>query len=120
MARGLRIVLACAVALAALGSAGCIRSRMVITTEPSGARVAVENEDRGNTPIDIPFIWYWHYKIDVEKEGYERLETFERFRTPPWFVFPLDLFWEVLPVPIPDVRKRHYVLKPLAQTAPSE
>ena len=40
------------------------------------------------------------------------MEVVERFRTPPWFLMPLDLLMEVIPVPIPDNRYRHYVLEP--------
>ena len=98
------------VALAALGLGGCIRSRVTITSQPSQAEVIFQGRPRGVTPIDIPFTWYWEYDIVLEKEGYERLEVSERFRTPPWFLMPLDLFAELIPIPIPDHRYRSYVL----------
>ena len=90
---------------------GCIRSKVTISSEPAGAEVVFQGEHRGPTPIEIPIIWYWHYDVKVEKKGYESIEIIERFRTPPWFLMPLDLFMEVLPIPIPDKRERHYILK---------
>jgi hypothetical protein len=48
----------------------------------------------------------------LEKPGYKRLEATEHFRTPPWFLMPLDLFLEVLPIPLHDTRHRRYVLEP--------
>ena len=99
----------------ALGSSGCIRSRVTITSEPPHAEVVWLGEHRGVTPITIPFEWYWHYDIALEKEGYEKFEVIERFRTPPWFLMPLDLIAELIPIPIPDHRRRHYVLKPKAE-----
>ena len=72
------------------------------------ARAAV----RGDAGDEIPFIWYWHHDVVLEKPGYERHEALEQFRTPPWFVFPLDLFAELAPFPISDTRERHYVLTP--------
>jgi hypothetical protein len=100
--------------------AGCanggIRSRVQITSEPSGAEVIWRGQSRGATPIMIPFTWYWHYDVAVVKPGYKRIEVDEHFRTPPWFLMPLDLFAEMIPIPIHDTRYRHYVLEP-QQTA---
>ena len=92
---------------------GCIRSRVLITSEPAGAEVVWRGQPRGATPISIPFIWYWYYDYSLELPGYERIEVVERLRTPPWFLMPLDLVMEVLPIPIPDTRERHFVLQPL-------
>lgn len=103
-------------ALGVVGASGCIRSRVTITSEPAQAEVFFHGRPRGLTPIDIPYIWYWHHDIAVEKEGYERFETIERFRTPPWFLMPFDLFAELIPLPIPDHRYRHYVLKKAEDT----
>ncbi|MBN1868313.1 PEGA domain-containing protein [Candidatus Sumerlaeota bacterium] len=97
----------------ALGSVGCIRSSLEITSEPPGANVKFQDCDRGQTPVKIPFIWYWYYDIELEKPGYQTLKTQEYLATPPWFLFPLDLFFEALPFPIPDTRHRHYNLEPL-------
>jgi hypothetical protein len=110
------VVLACAFVLA---STGCIRSRVHITSEPDGAEVIWRGQPYGATPITIPFNWYWYYSIALEKPGYDRLETLERFRTPPWFLMPLDLVMELVPIPIPDNRDRHYVLQPKAAAAPA-
>ena len=99
-------------ALLSLGLGGCIRSRVTITSDPPKAEVFFRGRPRGVTPITIPFIWYWHYDVALEKAGYERLEVVERFRTKPWFLMPLDLFAEMIPIPFPDDRYRHYVLQP--------
>src|SRR5256885_962031 len=82
--------------LAALS--GCIRSRVMITSEPTGAEVVWRGKPYGATPITIPFIWYWYYDFTLEKPGYKPLDVVERFRTPPWFLMPLDLPMEMLPI----------------------
>jgi hypothetical protein len=61
---------------------GCIRSRVVVTSQPSGADVTVNNVYRGRTPITIPFGWYWYYDFVIEKEGYEKTKVQEHFRAP--------------------------------------
>lgn len=103
-------VLVLAAATLALG--GCIRSRAVVTSEPENATVYWRGVERGETPIEIPFIWYWYYDIRLEKEGYQPLEVEEYLGTPPWFLFPLDLFAELIPVPLRDTRELHYQLEP--------
>lgn len=95
---------------------GCIRSRVHITSEPSGAEVIWRGKPYGATPVTIPYVWYWHYDVTVQKPGYEPVHAMERFRTPPWFVMPLDLFMEILPIPIPDNRYRHYELDAIEHT----
>jgi hypothetical protein len=100
-----------AVAAVALSLTGCIRSRVAMTSEPSGAEVIWRGQYRGVTPIEIPIIWYWYYDYSVEKEGYVPIEKVERFRTPPWFLLPVDFFAEIIPFPFPDRRERHYVLE---------
>ncbi len=97
--------------LLALSLSGCIRSRVVMTSEPSGAEVTWRGDYRGVTPIEIPIIWYWYYDYSVEKAGYVPIEKVERFRTPPWFLLPVDFFAEIIPFPFPDRRERHYVLE---------
>ncbi len=106
--------LVCLVSLSIIGClimTGCIRSRVRITSQPPGAEVIWRGEPYGATPVTIPFLWYWHYDVEIEKPGYQTLEATERFRTPPWFLAPMDLLMEMLPIPIPDTRKRHYVLE---------
>ena len=98
--------------LCVLTIGGCIRSRVKITSEPTGAEVIWRGRPYGPTPITIPIMWYWYYDFTLEKPGYRPLEVVERFRTPPWFLMPLDLPMEILPIPIPDTRNRHYVLQP--------
>ena len=44
-------------AACALWCAGCIRSKAVITSDPSEAMVWWNDTYRGRTPIEIPFIW---------------------------------------------------------------
>lgn len=95
-----------------LFSSGCIRTQVHITTDPSDAKVTVNYIERGYSPIEMPILWYWYYKIRIEKDGYEPIEADERFKAPPWAWWPLDLFAEIIPVPIKKTYVRHYVLKP--------
>ena len=90
----------------------CIRSRVVVRSTPSEAHVTMNDAYRGKTPITIPFGWYWFYDFEVEKEGYQTLESRERFRAPVWFYIPFDLVMEIMPFRIYDTKELDYVLVP--------
>ncbi len=105
----------CAALIIVIATLGCIRSRVIITSDPPQADVTFKNTYRGRTPLTIPIIWYWFYDVEVEKEGYERIVTQERFHAPVWFYMPFDLLMEALPFPIYDTKYRHYILTPVEE-----
>jgi hypothetical protein len=107
-----RLIVVAAVVLLMGLTAGCIRSRVIITSDPPGADVTFKREYRGRTPITIPINWYWFYDVEIEKEGYNKVETMERFHSPVWFYMPFDMVMEAMPFPIKDTKYRHYVLTP--------
>jgi hypothetical protein len=122
MTRFARFLTAFLLTACLLAAAGCIRSRIVVESEPSGAAVKFDNQDYGDTPVTIPFIWYWYHDVEVSKEGFEPSKASEYLATPPWFLFPLDLFAEAIPVPFYDTRHFKYTLKPAPKsdvTAPA-
>ena len=102
-----------AVVLVGAGCAGGIRSVAHIDSQPSGAMVTVNYVERGRTPIDIPILWYWHYQIELEKEGYDKIVKDERFYAP-WYaaIPPFDLIVEAIPIPIRNTYRRSYTLTP--------
>ena len=111
----LRLLLFLVIVLAPCALSGCIRPKLIVDTVPSGGTVYFQNQERGDAPIVIPFIWHWYYKVRVEKKGYKTVEKIEFLPPPPWFLMPLDFAAEVLPIPVPDNHKRRYVLEPLPQ-----
>ncbi|MHC5009630.1 MAG: PEGA domain-containing protein [Planctomycetota bacterium] len=62
------------VLLAAVALAGCSTKRILtIDSAPDAARVWVNGEDRGQTPVDHVFVHYGVTHVRLEKEGYESL-----------------------------------------------
>lgn len=110
-------------ALAALmgASAGCVERIMKISSDPAGARVFVNDEEVGVTPVKLAFLWYGDYDIILRKPGYQTLKT--HYRTPaPWYqVPPIDLVVEtMIPGTLRDVHELPlYTLAP-AETPPAE
>lgn len=78
-------------------SLGCVERRLLITSEPSGALIRINDEPKGRTPLEVPFTWYGVYDIRLEHEGYQTLQT-QREAEMPWWEAPgPDLFAEAVP-----------------------
>lgn len=100
---------------------GCVRRTISITTEPPNARVFLNDQEIGASPVTTDFLWYGDYEVDIRKDGYQTLQTNWKI-DPPWYqVIPLDFFAEVLwPGQLHDYRQQHYVLKPAEPTQTDE
>ena len=78
-------------------SLGCVERRLLITSEPSGALVYLNDQEVGRTPLEVPFTWYGTYDVRLEREGYQTLQT-EQVAEQPWWEKPgPDLFAEAIP-----------------------
>ncbi len=92
---------------------GCnsLHRRLTITSEPSGARVWVNDQEIGKTPISKNIVYSGTYKIRCEKDGNETTTVMHQVRTP-WYLYPgLDFFSEnFVPGEIRDLQQCHVVL----------
>lgn len=107
--------------LAALSLGGCVDRRLVITSEPSGARVWVNDLEIGRTPTETAFKFHGVYDVRLELEGHEPKWTSRKTRTPVYEYPPLDLIAEALPVRFRNHQKWHFELEPsLERTQPRD
>ncbi|MEM1356398.1 MAG: PEGA domain-containing protein [Planctomycetota bacterium] len=63
---------------------GCVRRKLVITSETTGALVFLNDEEVGRTPLEVPFTWYGTYDVRLEKPGYAPLWTTAQADAPWW------------------------------------
>ena len=84
---------------------GCVERTVTIATEPAGAKIFLNDDEIGDTPVKVPFTWYGDYDIVVRKPGYKTIRTHHKLNAP-WYQFPvIDLFAECLvPYTIHDDR----------------
>lgn len=101
-------------ALLLLASTACVRSKVVVTSDPADVDVTMNGRHLGTTPVESPFTWYWYYDFRGEKDGYQTRVQRERFRAPVYLWPGLDLVMEILPVPIRDTKQVHLNLQPEA------
>lgn len=91
---------------------GCVRSKVRVTSEPSGAIITMNGVNLGTTPVEYPFTWYWYYDFAAEMEGYETASLRRRFHSPIYLMPGLDLIMELIPINIHDTKKVHLELTP--------
>jgi hypothetical protein len=104
-------------AIAVVGlSTGCVERRFRVESNPPGAYVYVNNIPYGATPVDVPFLFYGDYDIQLQKEGYQTLRVKQPVKTP-WYEYPIvDFVSEnLVPVKITDQRPLYYELDPVLQ-----
>lgn len=82
--------------LAVLSICGCVERKLMINTEPEGALVFLNDEEIGITPVTIEFSWYGDYKVRIEKQGFETLNTHRKLVGPLHDRFPFDFMADFL------------------------
>lgn len=93
---------------------GCRAQReLIVTSEPAGARVRVDDELVGETPLRLPFVHYGVRRVTLYLEGYQSMSVLADI-SPPWYgTFPADILTEILvPVGWRDDHALHLVLSP--------
>lgn len=94
-----------------LGSVGCVRRTISITTEPPGALVWLNDREIGRTPLEVDFLFYGIYDVRLVKEDFEPLITTGNAKVPIWDTVGLDLVSELMPFELHSRVEWHYVLE---------
>ncbi len=89
-----RTIVGIALAMAVL--AGCVERELTINTEPQGARVILNDQEIGVSPVTVPFNWYGDYWVRISKDGYEPLDTHRALKAPLHDHPPFDFFAQIL------------------------
>jgi hypothetical protein len=80
---------------------------------PQGARVILNDEEIGTSPVKVDFLWYGDYDVILRKDGYETLKTHQKLNAPWYQVPPFDFFAEILtPVTLHDQQQMSFALEP--------
>ncbi len=91
---------------------GCVRRVIDITSEPSGARVWVNDRDIGRTPCSVEFTHYGRYDVRLQREGFEPVSGFGDADAPVWDFVGADLVSEVIPARLTSRVAWHFTLIP--------
>ena len=94
---------------------GCVRRTIMITSEPPGVLVWVNDREVGRTPVDIDFEHYGVYDVRLELNGHEPMMTSGKAAPPWWDGVGADFFAELVPADLHSEVRWHYVLTPLTE-----
>ena len=110
--RIVRFALGCAAIAFLVRPVGCVERSITIETDPPGATVWVNSEEKGKTPLTVPFTFYGTYEFRFELEGYQTVVVNEDLNAPAYQIFPLDLVTDVfLPGTLHDDKLFSYGLE---------
>jgi hypothetical protein len=109
---GIVVAVACVTVLG-----GCVERRLAITSEPTGARVWVNDREVGQTPCEVEFMWFGVYDVRLKKAGFEPLVTTAEAKAPLHEQPGLDAV--AMAIPGRDVTRIawHFVMEPSAGRA---
>jgi hypothetical protein len=91
--------------------AGCAEHRILITSEPPGARVYLDGQDKGLTPASVPFTFYGYREITLEKDGYQTYKSIIPVSAPIFQIFPFDIMMLLIPYPFVDNHTFYFILE---------
>lgn len=91
---------------------GCVRRKIVVNSNPPGARVYFDGEYMGTTPVEFPFKWYGGHRLRLERDGYGDSVQVVELRAPLHLKVPIDFFSELAPFTIEDAKEYHVELDP--------
>ncbi len=97
-------------ALAAL--AGCVERRMIITSEPAGAEVRLNDAFVGLTPLEVDFTYFGVYDVRLRKDGYQPLVTQRKAKAPFHELPVIDFAALLIPTTKRTIIEWHFDLEP--------
>lgn len=108
-------------ALAALPLPACTRRLIRITSDPSGARVWLNDTEVGTTPLETQFVFHGRYDVRLEADGYEPFHTGAKAKAPVWEYPGIDLAAELTPWWFENQIDWHFTMVPaLEATLPED
>lgn len=109
-----------ALALAVATLPGCLERKILVTSEPPGAIVEVNDVEIGRTPAETDFTFYGDYDVRVKLDGYDTVREKKTASAPLYEYPPFDLVATALPFDIENTVKWHFVLRPATTTPENE
>ncbi len=98
---------------------GCADRRLMITSDPAGALVTLNDVEVGRTPVEVNFTWFGVYDVRLQREGFETLATSAEARPELHDQPGLDALSALWPRRPKTEIRWHFVMEPAA-TDPDE
>ena len=104
-----------------VSAGGCVERTITVRSEPPGARVYLDDVERGETPCTFSFDFYGQRELLLRKDGYEPAREVIEVKPPLYSAFPLDFFFDLVwPFTIEENHTYDVVLQPLTKPDPQK
>ncbi len=90
---------------------GCVERRIQVTSSPAGARVWINDQQVGTTPLETRFTFYGGYDVRVELDGYDTINELRQAKAPLYEYPGPDLIATALPINFKPLIEWHFDLK---------
>ena len=98
---------------------GCVERKLILRSDPDGARVYIDGNPKGKTPVEVPFDFYGTREILLRKRGFQTVRREVDLEAPFYAWFPLDFICEnLIPYTFRDYKEYSFVLE--AKAPPDE
>jgi hypothetical protein len=91
---------------------GCVSRKLFLRSEPPGATVFLDGQWAGTTPYEEELPAWGTRRLELQLDGYERVDTDLELSTPWWDWFPLDMISAAMPWTIHADREFGFTLVP--------
>ena len=109
-----------ATACATLALTGCVERRIRVTSSPAGARVWINDQQVGTTPVETRFTFYGNYDVRVELAGYNAINEPRQAKAPLYEYPGPDLIATALPFNFKPLVEWHFELTQVEETTNPE
>lgn len=106
--------------VALLALSGCVQRKIRVTSAPPGARVLLNDQDIGVTPVETRFTFYGGYDVQLIKPGYEHVHELRQAKAPLYEYPVIDLGATAAPTDIRHTVEWHFDLTPVAESIDPE
>lgn len=98
----------------------CVQRKIRVTSTPPGARVLLNDQEIGRTPVETRFTFYGGYDIQLIKPGFEHLHELKQAKAPLHEYPVIDLAATAVPADINHTIEWHFDLTPVAESLDPE
>ena len=95
----------------------CVQRRIVVTSDPPGALVWLNDREIGRTPAEAGFRYHGDYDVRLELPGYQPVHTERRAKAPVYEYPGIDLVAIALPVRFKNEIRWHFDLEPTPEAS---
>ena len=114
------ITLACALLFTLLTLPACVQRKIRVTSTPPGARVLLNDQDIGTTPVETRFTFYGGYDVQLTMPGYEHVHELKHAKAPLHEYPVVDLAATAAPTNIDHTIEWHFDLTPVPESTDPE